>query len=80
MVPLLKGKELNTAERGGDGEYSHGGGTWRSNMADVTKGDMSKAQKTLGFSETSSFLYKMSQIVAAFGSQTFELEFDAVIS
>ena len=49
-------------------------------MAYVTKGGLSKAQKRLGFGENNACLQRMSQITAAFGSQAFELEFDAVIS
>lgn len=37
-------------EEGGDGQHTHGRGARDSNMADVTKGDLSTT-KVLGFSE-----------------------------
>lgn len=53
VVPMLKGKEFNTVwRRGRWPAQSWGGRTQGSNMADVTKGDLSKAQKILGLVRT----------------------------
>lgn len=49
-------------------------------MVDVTKGDLTKAKNMLDFSENNICLHRLGRMIAAFGSQAFELEFDAVIN
>lgn len=44
------------------------------------KGRPTKAKNMLDFSENNICLHRLGRIIAAFGSQAFELEFDAVIN